>query len=176
MKNLYIHFVLLVALAAITLHFVPGNSVDQKVGYVKSQDLIYGYAGTKDIQNKFNLKVQIYEAQLDTLKSDYQYALSNYQKNLPDLSDAEKAEREQLLIHQEQNIRSYQAELENKIKAEEQQMMEGVLNQINSFIERYAKDNNLSIVLGTTTQGNILYGNEAMDITEDLLNKLNEQY
>lgn len=176
MKNLYTHIVLIVALVAIGLHFIPIQSVDNKVGYVKSQDLIYGYMGTKEIQNKFNLKVQVYQAQLDTLKNDYQFSLSSYQKNFPNLTDSEKLERKQLLSHQENNLRKYQAEIEKKIQSEEQQMMEGVLNQINSYVELYAKEYGLSIVFGTTTQGNILYGNQAMDITQDLLTKLNAQY
>jgi outer membrane protein len=55
-------------------------------------------------------------------------------------------------------------------------MTEGVLNQVNSFIEEYSKNKGYDLVIGTTTSGNLLYAREYMDITDEVLKALNENY
>jgi outer membrane protein len=54
--------------------------------------------------------------------------------------------------------------------------MQEVLNQVNSYVKEYAKKHNYDIVYGTTMDGNILYGKEQYDITDDVLEYLNKQY
>jgi outer membrane protein len=43
-------------------------------------------------------------------------------------------------------------------------------------VEEYGKENGYDLILGTTTSGNILYGTEKKDITEQVLNALNNAY
>ena len=49
-------------------------------------------------------------------------------------------------------------------------------NQIDAFIKIYAKENGFDLIVGTTSSGNVLYGADGIDVTEELLKALNEQY
>lgn len=47
---------------------------------------------------------------------------------------------------------------------------------INQLIEQYSVENGYDLILGTTDDGSILYGAEAVDITDDLLQYINQGY
>lgn len=57
-----------------------------------------------------------------------------------------------------------------------QVLVQGVLNQINDYIKKYAEENNYTLILGTTNDGNLLFGNKGIDVTEDILTELNNEY
>jgi len=45
-----------------------------------------------------------------------------------------------------------------------------------AHLEQYGKDNGYDLLLGTTDGGNVLYGTPALDITQEVLDALNETY
>ena len=55
-------------------------------------------------------------------------------------------------------------------------MMEGVLNQVNSFVQDYGRKKGYDVIFGTTLSGNILYGKEVIDITNEVVEGLNQTY
>ena len=148
----------------------------KKIAYVRSHDLVYAYDGMKAMQLKFQDQSKAWEANLDTLKMEYHRSLSQYQEVIHQLNNQEKATRENLLRIQQNNVIQYSENIQLKSKEEEEKMLKGVLNQVNSFVEEYGKSNNYDIILGTTLSGSILYGRETIDITEELLQELNKQY
>lgn len=57
-----------------------------------------------------------------------------------------------------------------------QTLVQGVLNQINDFIKKYSEKHHYTLVFGTTNDGNLLFGNKGVDITEGVLEELNTEY
>jgi outer membrane protein len=147
-----------------------------KIAYVRSGELVYGYQGMKEARQAFESKSKQWQTNLDTLKSDFQKAISDYNLTYAKLSDNEKAMQEKLLRQQEKNIAVYADNIQKQSGEEDTKMTQGILNQVNSFVEQYAKDNGYDLVMGTTESGNVLYGNTSMDITDGLLKAMNEDY
>ncbi|MBI4646903.1 MAG: OmpH family outer membrane protein [Bacteroidia bacterium] len=92
------------------------------------------------------------------------------------LDQQQRAIKEQVLTDQKNDIIKYTQTINNNAKEEENKMLEGVLNQINSFSEEYGKTNGYDLVFGTTLSGSILYGCPARDITDEILEALNNRY
>jgi outer membrane protein len=44
------------------------------------------------------------------------------------------------------------------------------------YMKVYTKDKNIQFILGNSFDGKILYANQTLDITQDVLKGLNEQY
>jgi outer membrane protein len=147
-----------------------------KVAYVKSQELVYEYQGMKEAQSRFETEKQLFQIQLDSLQQVYRMLISNYQSDAPMLSPVEKKQRQELIQMQEGKLRDEQMQIQEKIKEKEDKLTQGVLNQINSFVELYGKENDYDLIFGTTLSGNILYGNEAIDITKEVKEELNKSY
>ena len=51
----------------------------KKVAYVRSQDLVSAFDGMKEMQLKFQEKSKTWEANIDTLKMEYQKSVTDYQ-------------------------------------------------------------------------------------------------
>jgi len=174
-KNVIIVLLVVGVTANLVLNLLDRKS-EKKLGYVRSQDLVYAFDGMKEMQLKFQEQSKVWEANMDTLKMEYQRSLSEYQGVMAQLTTEEKITREQLLYAQKNNILQYSENIQLKSKEEEDKMLEGVLNQVNSFVEEYGKDNNYDLILGTTLAGSILYGEEAIDITQELIVEINNNY
>lgn len=147
-----------------------------KIAYVRSGDLVYGYDGMKEARSSYEIKSAQWQANIDTLRNDLERAVSSYNLKYQELSPGERAEREKLLRQQESNFEVYVKNMQEQAQKEDAKMTEGVLNQVNSFVEQYAKDKGFDLVIGTTQSGNLLYGSSYMDITDELLKALNENY
>ncbi|HBS86939.1 MAG: hypothetical protein A2W91_12985 [Bacteroidetes bacterium GWF2_38_335] len=174
-NNLLIVFLTALVIVSFFLHFFDKGE-SKKIAYVRSQELVYGYLGMKEAQEQFRLKTQLMQANLDTLKNDYNVTLNNYKINTETYTPEEKKEMIGILEKQRNNIVQYSKAIEEKTKEEEGKMLEGILNQINSYVEEYGIRNGYEIIFGTTLSGSILYGNEATDITDELLTDLNNVY
>ena len=167
----------LVGLAIVISGFAIYKSMHPvKIAYIRSAEMIYAYEGMKDAQKVYQEKMKAWQSNVDTLRLELERNFNKYTNESAKLSPKEKAEKQVLLSQQQQNYNQYAQTMKEKSKKEEQTMTEGVLNQVNSFIEEYSKKQGYDMVIGTTTSGNLLYAKEDMDITQSVLKALNENY
>lgn len=166
----------IVALVLSVFAVVQGYVKKPKIAYIKSQDLFVGYEGMKEAKARYEEKVNGLQANFDTLSSDYQKSLKRFDQEYSRLGSKERAEKTQLLRSQVQNLEQYKQTVEEKIQKEDEALSQGVYNQINDYIKQYGEANGYLIILGTTNNGNILYGQDAIDITKDVLEGLNKSY
>lgn len=147
-----------------------------KLAYVKSQELVYGYMGMKEAETKFDIRSKKMLSSVDSLKYELQRAIQDFNTQAETINpEILQKQREKLRI-QEMNIQKYEDNIQDKLIAEESEMLEGILNQINSFVEQYAKEKNYQYIFGTTTAGNLLYADDTEDITQEVLEHLNKNY
>ena len=74
-----------------------------------------------------------------------------------------------------QLLNKYQKDLKNNnqiLSAEQKKYTKIILDNLNPIVTKYVKDNDILIVLD---KKNILVGSKALDITENILNKLNKR-
>lgn len=166
----------LLLLVSILLVLHINRNTSPKIAYVQSQELIYGYEGTKSVMSGLETKRQQWQSNIDTLSFDFQKALSRFEQELPTLSDQEAEQRRQALTAQQQSSMQYAQSIEEKVTREEAELMEGVLNQVNALAMAWGKKNGYTVIFGTTTSGNILYGEQGINITDDLLSYMNSSY
>lgn len=132
-----------------------------KTAYIISDTLVEEYQGMKDAKIAFQQKQMTWQANIDSLQSQNQKALK---------TDPKKA---QLYL---QNVNKYRTQIQTLSQEEDQKMTQVVLGQINTFTELYGKKHDYDLILGTTSDGSILYGSNRLDITDQLLEALNHYY
>jgi outer membrane protein len=147
-----------------------------KIAYVRSADLVDKYMGMMEAKNIYKDKMAQWKSNVDTLQNDYQRSVSKYNLEVSGLSKVQRSEREELLKKQEYNIRQYMSALDQKAQEEDDRMTQGVLNQINSYVKEYGEGKGYDVILGLTLHGNVLYGKEAIDITDEVLKGLNDSF
>lgn len=167
--------ILVLLLGNIGLTFWNARSTP-KVAYVRSQELVYGYFGMKEAMEEFKGGQQEWKSNLDTLNVDLQRSIAQARQLHVAGNTKELARLEPIIQKQQQDLLRYKDAMEKKSAEDEQRILNGVLGQVNAFVERYAEQKGYDVVLGTTDAGSLLYGEGGLDITEDLLAALNKDH
>jgi len=162
-----------IILSAFTL-FYTKSSTDQV--YVDVNKLLDGYHRTKVVRADFEAKAKTLKANVDSLMTDWQKELKAYEKERSSMNKKELALKQELLSNKQQRINNYQQAIQKQIQEEDKKATQTVINDINDFVKAYGKENDYNIILGASGSGNIMYANEAADLTSKVLEGLNAEF
>ena len=145
------------------------------IAFVRTMDLVYNYNGMRDARNEYKAQSDMWQSNIDTLQIQYQSCLANYQNAYKTLNESERKDKELLIKKLENNLRNYTDAIHQKAEEKEKNMTDGVLNQINSYVEEYSKKKGYDLVIGSNNS-TLLYGAKSYDITDEVLAALNKEY
>lgn len=147
-----------------------------KIAYVNTNIILDKYIGLIEVRNILQQKTTTYNKEIDSLQKSYTIIYNQLVNNHNKNNDENNKLLEKELTYRRNEIIRLQEDKENSINKENEIMIQGALNQINSFIHQYAEKKGIDIVLGGNQSGNILYGNDKYDITNEVLEGLNNSY
>jgi len=75
-----------------------------------------------------------------------------------------------------QNLELYQRSLEQDLMGEQAKMNEELYKKITDYLKDYAQQKELQIVLKYNPSSDVLYGGSSVDITNEVIQGLNEAY
>jgi len=148
----------------------------EKTVYVDIGRLMQEYQGMKDARREFEKKSAQWQANVDTLVSEWQQELKSYEKERNSLTSKERELKEELLRNKQQQVSQYQEAIQMKAKEEEQKLTQTAVNRINEYLSEYGKEKGYMLILGATGTGNIVYADKSKDITDEILKGLQEGY
>ena len=87
--------------------------------------------------------------------------------------------QQQKLAQQQQSYQKFVLEKQQEMAEEQQVMLNNIMNAINEFVTKYNEEKQYALILATggdilTTP--VVTGNAALDITEELIKGLNDEY
>ena len=167
-----ISFLILGSLTGWTLY--QGNN--SKIAVIDSKNVLESYQGFKDAQDIFEKKSHEYDASLKIQTDLYKKRKSEIEENRANWNNEKIVQEENELKILYQTVSSLNQNIESKKKEEEAQLLEGIYNQVDSFIEDYCKEKNIAVVLGANGTGNVVYNSENIDKTEEVIVMLNKKY
>ncbi|OFY88270.1 MAG: hypothetical protein A3K10_07220 [Bacteroidetes bacterium RIFCSPLOWO2_12_FULL_31_6] len=147
---------------------------NNKLAYVNSIKLVEKYNGTSTARIGYEEKMKIWQANIDTLRTEFENRVGTYNDEKANMSEKEQQLQEQLLQAKQQQFTQYQQAIQQKAAEEDKRIMNEIMTKINSTVEEYGKKNGYQIILGANGSGNITYGDEALDITDEVLKELNK--
>jgi outer membrane protein len=194
--NLIIESVLVIAVIILfTLHFTGnksngGNaspaanagfankSSSGTTAYVDMDAIVGNYEMYADLQSKFSEKKQLLEAEMNTKSKNYQSSVLDYQNKMQKglLARPAASETEQKLAAEQQKLLQLRDKYMAQLAEEEQAMKRQILSSITEFLTPYSKDKGYSYVFANSLGGNMLYADQAFNITQDVLKGLNAKY
>ena len=154
------------------LHFASS----EKLAYVDSVKLLNNYQGMQEARKAYQKEMTIWQANIDTLSKDVQAALQKHQAELSKMNDKERKLSEELVRTKQQQLVQYQKAIQEKATLEDRKMTQSVVTQVNKFISEYGTSHRYKVILVANESGNIAYAEEGMDVTEKVLQGLNESY
>jgi outer membrane protein len=191
MKNLslILNVVLLVAVIILyVLHFsggkaATGNSssrdttrVNLQIAYINSDSVLKHYDYLKVNRDRLESKTKKMDTDYRNRAMGLQNEITNYQRNASNMTQAQARAVEEDLGKKQQNLQLYQQSLQQQLMQEETKLNKELYDRITAFLKTYGLGKNLQIVLKFDPTSDVLYGNEALDITPDVITGLNANY
>ncbi len=157
--------ILIVLVSILTL-----TSCTQKIGFVNTEKLIQDYKGTKAAEAVLKEKSTKMQADLTRMKTAFDEKVKKMSKR--------QLNKQMNALNQENNfIQQQMQNAQYALQGESQKSLEKVSKKVNDFVKKYAKDNGYKFILGTVElNGSVMYGDEEVDITYDILKELNNSY
>jgi len=131
----------------------------------------YEVVGTKLDEKRIKLQ-QEYTRRAEGL----QMQIEDYQRTLTNLTIAQARAVEEDLGRKSQNLRQYQETITQELLKQEAAITQELYNKIATFLKSYGDANNLQVVLTYSQGSNVLYANESLNITGDVIEGLNILY
>lgn len=136
---------------------------EEPIRYINTASLYSSFTLTKQLLADFSSKAKGEENTIDSLLVRLNY----FQKD-----EAHKKEYLQL----QQELSNKQVIYRKWAEASAREIEQVVWKQLNQYLRNYGKAHAYSIILGTQGNGNILYTKEGLEITEDVIKFVNQQY
>jgi outer membrane protein len=166
------------AAAAPTAGSTAGSTAgNPEIVYINQDSLVAKYDYIKDMDKRLGDKGKAAQADVQSRQQAIQREIAEYQKAAPTMAADQRQATEQRLQRKGQEFQQYQqnagAQVQNDQVSEQNKLYEKLVD----FTKAYAKEKGYKLIL-TYQKGNatVLYGDASLDITADVIKKLNEAY
>jgi outer membrane protein len=150
-----------------------------RIAYVLLDSLTNQYQYFKDLDSIFQKKQANAEATINEKGRNFSAQVQEFQRKVQSNSITQQQyENEQArLAKLQQDLESLQARLSNSLQEEYQKEFQALTDTIQNFTKSYAKEKGYDFILCKSSGiDNVLYANEAYDVTDEVVKALNKRY
>ncbi|MEQ9187389.1 MAG: OmpH family outer membrane protein [Cryomorphaceae bacterium] len=152
------------------------NSGSLKFAYVNTDSLSSRFDMIKDfeeqiLQERLEMENQL-QGMVRSLEKDY----TDAQAGASQLSDEAISILQQKLAQKEQQVMQQKNQMEERLMRSEQDKTGRYLDRVQTFLKDYGKAEGYDIVYGFNGLNNVLFIDEAYDITDQVVDSLNSIY
>lgn len=165
-----------IVVAIIVIFTFASCQQSQKIGFVDNSKLINEYQEKIDIQDKLQAKIKTYEAKRDSIRQAFQLEINEAELKSRKMSQADLQKLSQELQQKDQIIAQRDQFEQQQIAQESQSQNDSLIKKVRSFVKDYGTKNGYDFILGSNEAGSVMYGNEASDLTQEILDALNAAY
>jgi len=181
MRSLVIIFSIILASFAANAQTTPVSTPAAQtaptVVFINSDTLLTNYAYFKAIRVKLQDLSTKAQAEITTKGQAFQKEVAAYQKNANNLSPVQKAATEKRLAKKQEDLQALNQNTGKQLQDIEASENANLYERIATYLKTYTKTKGYKIVL-TYSKSNpsMLYGDDSLDITKDVLVGLNDEY
>ena len=193
MKNLslILNVVLLVAVIVLyVLHFSGGASTNETsmedstsvdlgpltVAYVNSDSLLTNYDFFKESQENLEKKRDELETQYQTRARGLESEINSYQRTRNSMTIGQIQAVEEDLQKKQQNLMVYRDQLSQALAIEENNAQNEIYDRVAAYVKEYAQEHSYQVVLNYQRGTGVLYANDGLEITNEILSGLNDKF
>ncbi|PRY15710.1 periplasmic chaperone for outer membrane proteins Skp [Pontibacter ummariensis] len=148
-----------------------------EIVYVNSDSLLANYEYFTDVRDRLQGKATRSEQDLRAKAEAFQKEVAKYQQTGASMSQSERAATEERLAQKQQQLQALSQNAGNELAGEESEEMKKIYDRVEEYLKQLSEEKGYKMVL-TYSRGNsaILYSDPSRDITETVVNALNEAY
>ena len=153
---------------------VLASCQQDKIGYVDNLKMMEGYQEKIDVETKFNEKRDALAKKSDSISQAFKLEYQALQAKR--LSQTKAQEELGLLQQRSQFIGQQLQQEQQQLQQTGQTELDSVVSKVRKQIKEYGKANGYTYILTGGDGGSVLYGDEAKDVTTEVLKILNDNY
>ena len=194
MKNISIglNMILVVAVGILYyLHFKGNNTTSSEesthvstvlplsnagIVFVNSDSLLDQYEYYRDKKVEFESAQAKVKAELKAQGDKLQQEVQDYQQQAGGMTEAQRAQKEEQLTGKQQQMMQRKDELLAKLDDEQSKSSEELYAKLNAYFKTHNKGRNFNYVLGFQKGGGILFANDSLNITKEVVDGLNKDF
>lgn len=191
MKNLslILNVVLLIAVLVLyVLHFSstsdqpePTTSAEfapipVNIAFINSDTLLKNYEFSKVAAGELENKKDELQAEYENRARGLQTEIQNFQRNAQNMTMAQARAIEEDLTKKQQNLLRYQETLTQTLVQQEAKISNELYDNVSDYLRDYGLANNYQLVLTYQKGSGVLYANDSLNITQEVVKGLNDAY
>jgi outer membrane protein len=155
----------------------PPSSDKEAIVYINQDTLLSKYEYAKDVNKTLQDKGKAAQTDVQSRGQAFQREYAEYQKDVNTMPADQRQTTEQRLQREQQDLQSYQQNAAAQFQTEQSSQAAKVYDKIADFAKVYAKEKGYKLVLMySKASPTILYGDASLDVTTDVLKRLNDNY
>lgn len=149
---------------------------DLKIAFIKSDSVLKYYDYFNDQKTIYEAKSKRIDNDLQTRAQSLQNDITAYQRNRANLTIGQAQAIEEDLGKKQQNFQLYRQSVEQEVVNDQTKLNNDLYGRITAFLKKYAEGSGLQVILKNDPTSDVLYGNDAIDVSQDVIKGLNEEY
>jgi len=146
--------------------FVDNNKIVENFDAMQDREEFY-----KKAEDSLKIRIEVMVAQ-----SGYQDLVTQYQTQAEQMPESERKALYDKIMQLQQNLGQQQQFASQELQQRKGKELDSMVNIVKTFIKDYGKSNGYSYIFGSNDAGNILYGSEQKDLSDEIIAELNSKY
>ena len=153
------------------------EKIKSKIAYLNVDSLQSNYELYSELINKLKAREKKYEKELSSKSAVFEKKVMEFQKKAPTMTQFEGQTRQKELAKEEQDLYKMRDDFAVKFQNEEAKLNDEFQKNVKDFIKNYNENSTYNIIIGSSQLGNVVLDyNEGINITNEIVEGLNEQY
>ena len=147
-----------------------------RIGYVDTARLLDGYVGMQEAVEAYSQKEESAQARIDSMTNVFNAMVTGYEQDSASLAPEAKARAQYQIVTLQRSIVQHAQRLQTEIEEEDEKLTASVYHQLETYVKEFGASNNYDLVLNSVDDATVMYGRDATDITDEVLEGLNAKY
>lgn len=149
-----------------------------KVAFVNNDSILSNYELVKKMRADLEAKGRRLEGEVASKQRAFEKDAAYFQEQVKKkaISDQSAQEIYGQLQQNQQGIYQLRDRYAAELQQSEMDMNVALIDSVMNFLKRYNEKYKFDYILGFTKGGNILYANDTLDVTKDVIKELNKAY
>jgi outer membrane protein len=155
----------------------PPSSSKEAIVYINSDSLLSKYEYAKDMGKRLESSSKSAQNDVASRGQSLEREFNDYKRNAATMPADQRQKTEERLGREQQDFQQYQQRASADLQSQQNTENGKLYDKIADFAKAYAKEKGYKLVL-TYSKANptILYGDLSLDVTADVVSKLNDAY
>lgn len=165
------HFKTFLFAAALFIGATSFTQAQSKVAHINTQDLIKAMPEMNTAQAEMDKLGKTYEADIQSMVTEYQNKLKQYEAEAATKTDEENQKRSMEIQTMQQNIQQYQGQAQQEMQKKEIDLLKPITEKAKAAILKVARAQGFDYVLDSTQGGGVIMA-DGKNLIDDVKKEL----